>query len=373
MSVLSPILRQWQRITGTGEYSVTVPVMDGPLKPDDALDRATLVANLPGAANLVARDGRLLISQGAQVLAVGPSGQTSVVAEVSGPISALAVGPGGQLAIGIAGKGVDLRGAQGTRHIATAGRTALTCVTALCFLPDGRLAIANGSATVAPQDWAHDLMAHGRSGSVALVDPGPDTARVLVGGLRFPAGLCAIGNDPDRLAVTEAWAHRLIEISVPRQAVTGVLADHLPAYPARLTAGQDGGYLLATYATRSQLIEFILREARYLRRMRHEVAPDYWIAPALRSGASFKEPLQAGGVIRLGIHKPWAPTRSYGLLIGLTPDFRPTWSAHSRADGQRHGITSAADTTDGLFALSQGNGDLIRLGQQDTPVTETTQ
>ena len=373
MNVLSPILRQWQRLSGAGEFSVTVPVMDGPLKPNDALDRAALVAGLPGAANLVAGDGALLVSRGAQVLAVAPSGQTSVVTEASGPISALAVGPGGQLAIGIAGKGVDLPGPQGTRHIATAGHTALTCVTALCFLPDGRLAIANGSASVAPGDWAHDLMAHGRSGSVALADPGADSARVLATGLRFPAGLCAVGNDPDRLAVTEAWAHRLIEISVPRQAVTGVLADHLPAYPARLTTGQDGGYLLATYATRSQLIEFILREGRYLRRMRQEVPPDYWIAPALRSGASFKEPLQAGGVIRLGIHKPWAPTRSYGLLIGLTPDFRPAWSAHSRADGQRHGIISATEATGGLFALSQGNGDLIRLGQQDIPGTEITQ
>ena len=38
MSLMQPILRQWNRITGGGsEFSVTVPVMDGPLKPNDAI------------------------------------------------------------------------------------------------------------------------------------------------------------------------------------------------------------------------------------------------------------------------------------------------------------------------------------------------
>ncbi len=370
MSILTPILRHWHRFTGGEQFSVTVPVMDGPLKPDDAIDRAALVARLPGAANLVVRDGALLVSRGAQVLAVEPGG-VSVLAEAEGPISALAVGPGGELAIGIAGKGVEILAPQGRRRIVTAGQAALGCVTALCFLPDGGLAIANGSATVAPDDWAHDLMGHGASGLVALALPGDTQAQVLVTGLRYPSGLCAI-EGTDRLAVSEAWAHRIIDLSIPRRVVRGTLADHLPAYPARLTARPGGGYVLATYATRSQLIEFVLREKRYLRRMRQEVAPDYWIAPALRSGASFKEPLQAGGVIRLGIHKPWAPTRSYGLLIGLSADFRPVWSAHSRADGRRHGVTSAAATPRALFALSQGNGDLVRLRPDGTPDPETT-
>jgi hypothetical protein len=74
---------------------------------------------------------------------------------------------------------------------------------------------------------------------------------------------------------------------------------------------------------RSQLQEFVLREDRYRREMMATIDPEFWIAPALSSGRSFKEPLQAGGVIRLGIHKPWAPTRSYGLILRLDADAQP--------------------------------------------------
>ena len=97
------------------------------------------------------------------------------------------------------------------------------------------------------------------------------------------------------------------------------------------------------------------------RHMIKEVEPAYWIAPALSSGHSFKEPLQAGGVIRLGIHKPWAPTRSYGLILRLDEDLNPSWSCHSRADGKRHGITSLAEINGALLATSKGKGEVIKI------------
>src|SRR5690606_26340006 len=92
-----------------------------------------------------------------------------------------------------------------------------------------------------------------------------------------------------------------------------------------------------------------------------EVDPEFWIAPALSSGRSFKEPLQAGGVIRLGVHKPWAPTRSYGLVVRLDEDAQPVWSLHSRANGKRHGITSTVETAQGLVAASRGRGEVILI------------
>lgn len=95
--------------------------------------------------------------------------------------------------------------------------------------------------------------------------------------------------------------------------------------------------------------------------MMAEVEPDYWIAPALSSGHSFKEPLQAGGVIRLGIHKPWAPTRSYGLVILLDGDFAPVASGHSRAGGRHHGVTAVEEFDGNLFAAARGAGRLLKL------------
>ena len=371
MSLMQPILRQWNRITGGGsEFSVTVPVMDGPLKPNDAIERTALVASMPRAGTLVRRGETLLFSRGREVLELQAAGGVATLATVEGEISALAVASDGSLAIGVAGQGVVIDAPDGSRRVVEGA--GLACVTALCFLPDGALAIANGSLDVAPGDWAHDLLGHGQSGSVALVGPGATEARVLVDGLRFPSGLCAVAGAPDRLAVCEAWAHRIVEVSVPERRVAGVLSEQLPCYPARLSPRAGGGYVVASYSVRSQLIEFVLRERRFLRRMREEVAPEFWIAPSLRSGDSFKEPLQAGGVIRLGIHKPWAPTRSYGLMIGLSPSFQPVWSAHSRADGKRHGVTSVTEWGEGLAALSQGNGDLFLLDGAGRPIAAST-
>lgn len=369
MSIFDPILTQWNRLTGGGrEFSVTVPVMDGPMKPNDTLEAARRIASLPGAANLTARGSGLIFSRGRVLCTLAADGTVREEESFEAEITALAATPSGDLAVGLAGAGVELRDRDARRRIEKAGARKLHCVTALAFTPKG-LAITNGSDDVAPADWVHDLMDHGASGFVAL-QPATGEARVLAEGLRWPAGICATGADT--LAVTEAWGHRILSVSTEGAGVTGTLFDHLPGYPARIFPRDGGGYLLANISIRSQLIEFVLRERRFLRRMRAEVAPEHWIAPALSSGHSFKEPLQSGGVIRLGIHKPWAPTRSYGLTVALSEDFRPIWSAHSRADGNRHGVTSVAETGAGIAALAQGNGDLVLLTSDGGPAKEVT-
>ena len=57
------------------------------------------------------------------------------------------------------------------------------------------------------------------------------------------------------------------------------MLENLPAYPGRLSRGADGAIWLALFAPRSQLVEFVLSEDRYRRRMIDEIDPDYWIAP----------------------------------------------------------------------------------------------
>jgi hypothetical protein len=132
----------------------------------------------------------------------------------------------------------------------------------------------------------------------------------------------------------------------------------LPGYPARLAAASDGGAWLAVFAPRSQLIEFVLREDGYRRRMVSEIDPDYWIAPALANGRSFLEPIQGGALKQMGVLKPWAPSRTYGLIIKLDDHFEPVLSLHSRADGTRHGTTSMLEHLQTLFVASKG-GDVV--------------
>ena len=111
---------------------------------------------------------------------------------------------------------------------------------------------------------------------------------------------------------------------------------------------------------RTRLVEFVLREKEYRRRMMSEVDPRYWVAPRLSSGKTFLEPLQGGSVKQLGILKPWAPPSSYGLVIRLDADGLPLYSLHSRADGIHHGITAAVETPRHLYLLSKGAGRLLR-------------
>ena len=83
------------------------------------------------------------------------------------------------------------------------------------------------------------------------------------------------------------------------------------------------------------------------------------IRDRLSSGRDFREPLQGGSIKSMGILKPWAPTRSYGLVVRLDAGFAPVSSLHSRADGRRHGITSALEWRGELWLASRGGDELV--------------
>jgi hypothetical protein len=92
--------------------------------------------------------------------------------------------------------------------------------------------------------------------------------------------------------------------------------------------------------------------------MMKEIDPEFWVAPSLHHIIDYREPLQAGAMRELGQLKPWAPSRSYGLVVRLDQAFRPIKSMHSRADGKRHGITSCVDI-DGQLLLTSFGGDVL--------------
>ena len=88
----------------------------------------------------------------------------------------------------------------------------------------------------------------------------------------------------------------------------------LPAYPGRMRPRSDGGFWLAMFAPRNPLVEFVLKEDDYRRRMTETIDPEYWIAPSLLAGRSFLEPIQGGTRKKLNMLKPWAPMWSGGLV-----------------------------------------------------------
>ena len=118
---------------------------------------------------------------------------------------------------------------------------------------------------------------------------------------------------------------------------------------------------MCAFAGRTQLVEFILRENAYRRRMIKEVDPRYWIAPALNSGDDFLEPLQGAQVKMRGVLKPYAPPRSYGLVIRLDASGVPVSSFQSRLDGKNHGVVSAVEFQGTLYVLAKGSKRILQL------------
>jgi hypothetical protein len=135
----------------------------------------------------------------------------------------------------------------------------------------------------------------------------------------------------------------------------------LPGYPARLTRASAGGVWLCFYSIRNQLVEFILREDEYRTRMVNELPEEYWMAPSLYSGRSFKEPMQGSQLKQMGILKPYSVTRSYGLVAYCDAHMTPIGSFHSRADGTRHGAVAAAEHAGALYVASRGSNAVLEI------------
>jgi hypothetical protein len=220
-------------------------------------------------------------------------------------------------------------------------------------------------------DWKRDLMERGASGSIWRVDlrPGGAAPEPLAEGLAFPAGL--VWAPDGGLFVSEAWRHRVVGLDANGRSPPRPALHDLPAYPGRISAAQNGGFWLALFAPRNQLVEFVLREDEYRRRMIDSVDPDYWIAPALSSGASFLEPIQGGARKKLNMLKPWSPSWSYGLVAQCNDAMRPYSSLHSRADGRVHGVTSCCERDGVLYVAAKGSGVIvaIALGEAREKIT----
>jgi hypothetical protein len=226
-------------------------------------------------------------------------------------------------------------------------------VTAMAFVPGG-LAVTIGAKGTKAADWQVDLMKRGRTGSVWVI--GDDGKAVQKADwLAWPNGVAV---QDDALIVSCAWDHALVRVTgkgKPEPVLT-----NLPGYPARIIA-TDGGYWLTFLSIRNQLVEFVLRERPYVQRMMAEIDRTYWVCPQFAPPASPVAVMQAGAERHHGEMKPWAPSLSYGLIAKLSHDLLPEASLHSRANGNRHGITSIWEIDGALFATSQSTGGVFRV------------
>jgi hypothetical protein len=346
MSVFARALDQW---FGRGEFSITTPPMDGAFRPNDALDAAAAILETPAPDALAVTSQGLMASSGPSLLSVEKPEAPATVLDAD--ITALAGLPDGGAVLGLAdGRIRFLGGAHNDKTIAA--HPEIRCITALAATADGALLVANGSSAHGPSDWKRDLMATNPSGSVWRLDPANGAFTRLVGALAYPCGLIEANGG---VLISESWRSLLTRLVAGARRPEPVL-ENLPAYPSRLSRGPDGAIWLALFAPRSQLVEFVLREPAYRRRMTSQIDPEHWVAPTLRSGRSPLEPTQQGGVKQLGVLKAWSPTRSYGLVARLDAACQPLRSWHSRANGTRHGVTSCVSHEGRVYFAAKGDG-----------------
>lgn len=353
-----------------------LPVMDGPLMPNKRLDEAPVLgAPLRGCDDVATGDdGSVFVSAGRQIVQLSGADldERRVVAAFDHAVTALTCAHGALYA-GLAGAGVvKLTHGREVARLGPVDGRPLHCPTAITALPDGRIAIAEGSSLHLPEQWCRDLMERRALGRIVFADAGLGSAISRLDQLAWPYGL-AVSADGAELWFSESWRHRVLALSLhePQARAPRVVLRNLPGYPARLYADDAKGYWLSVPAVRTHLVELVLRETRYREEMLAAVAPEFWIAPALGASGHYLEPLQGGSIKKLGVMKPWAPPRSYGLVLRLSLAGECLESLHSRVGGTHHGITAARraerDGEGRLLIVSKGSGRVLAIDTERAP------
>jgi hypothetical protein len=332
-----------------------IPPLDGGLTPNDALDEiGTAISGIAEPDDIV-RDasGAVYVTSGNKVLRSSGERLTEV-ASLPGEAGAITLDADGGLLVCVAGTGllrVDRDGA--TEVLVDSAK----CPTDVVVAADGTVYLTDGSSAHHGPEWVHDLMEQNALGRLLRYEPGTRRTTELLGGLSYASGV-TLTADQDALLVCEAWAHRIIRVPLDDPAAARPVRENLPGYPGRIN-DCPGGYWLAVFALRTQLVEFTMTQRDYVREMMRTIEPDYWIRPALRSLNSGLEPLQGGQIRKLGVIKPWAPPRSYGLLARLDEDGYVLRSLHSRGGSRRHGVTSAKQYGDRLYIAVRGGDEVL--------------
>jgi Strictosidine synthase len=364
MSFLPHLMRDIRQVVFRDTDQHAIPAMDGALSPNDRLDACRPVgASIPEADDIVeAPDGALYVSGGRDVLRLEGEGyaRRSVFASFEGKAGGLALHPDGRLLVCIAGRGlaaVDSRGRQA--WLTQVADQPLGCLTSVAAGPDGTIFMSEGSSRHVPDDWCWDLMEKNRLGRLIACGPGFEAPHVLLDRLAYPHGV-ALSHDGKQLWFTESWSHRVSRAPIDGSGIgrPEIVIRNLPGYPARLGKAESG-FWLSIFARRTHLIELVLREDEFRAEMMRTIEPALWIAPALVSTGHYLEPMQMGNIKALGIHKPWAPPRSYGLVALIDEQGDAIDSLHSRVGGRHHGVTAAAETKQGLVIVSKGHGRVL--------------
>ncbi|GHB73962.1 hypothetical protein GCM10010377_75540 [Streptomyces viridiviolaceus] len=349
------VIREW--INPDWARHRTVPPMEAGLRPNRRLDEAHVL--LPAEAYtpddlVLTESGTVMFSSEESIFELRGD-EVRVVAALGGKVGVL-VPSGSGVVAAVEGVGLVSVGASGETEELCADRAVSSCVTDAARLPDGSLLVTIGSSHESPGGWARALLRGDRSGRIVRVD-GP-RVRIEAEGLGWPAGI-EVASDTDVL-VSLSCDHRIERrMTASLGKPSARLAANLPVYPGRIAATDDGWWFVAPYP-RNRFTELLLDEPQLASEMMRTIAPEDWFVPRLRCTTPYTDTLQMGQLRVLGVIKPWAPARSYGLAFRLDGSGRVAESLHSRVDGERHGITGVAVRGGRVVVAAQGYRNLLQ-------------
>ena len=289
-------------MAGPGQ-SDALPNLDGPFRPNRALDRAVRLTECLAPDNLVWQDDHLLFTSGNAVLLLddlhGHGREAEPILRFEDGLTAMAAAKDGSLAIGLGPGGIAIVGGEhdGT-GIPALGGARKSVPTALCFADPHTL-----FACMGPGEGA----APHAEGTLWRLDLRGAPPLCLASGLASPSGLLL--RNLDALVVAESARCRLVECATGAARPPRVVLDDLPGHPARLAWGSGNTTWLAMLS--------------------------------LREG-----PVAAG---------------PYGLVVRLGAGLVPRASLHGRSAGRSRGVTSCLETRGELIVTCSADDVLLSV------------
>lgn len=363
MSLLGDII---DRVLFPNREIHVIPVLDGAFSPNQRLDQARQLGGEIERPDDIALgpNGMLYVSTGNRILrCAGDDFETrEVFATLDGAVGGLAFTPDGRLLVCVSGKGLVALSPSGqiVGKLDRVGGETIACPLSVTVAPDGAIYLTDGSRNNTPELWLTDLMQNRTpSGRLIVCNSSLGEARIVADKLAWPLGVVVSGDGKD-VWVTESWTHRLTAFARDGGGKR-VIVKNFTGYPGRLSRDASGEVWMSFLALRTQLTEFVLRERAFCEEMMRTVPPDLWIGPALDGRLNPREPTQIGRIKKLGIQKPWAPPRSYGLVARLDARGEAVETLHSRVDGRVHGVTAVRPLGSRVIAVSKGRDCLVEL------------
>jgi hypothetical protein len=340
-----------------------IPPLSGGLRPNDRLDRSQALLPATGWEPddvLVTGRGHAVFSSGTGVWVLDGE-EPRLLARFDGQVGSVEpwANPGiDRVLVAVEGRGLVAVSLEGAVEDVCSDDAVRRCVTDLAVVGETVL-VAVGSSVHAADDWARALVTGDVTGSLLTVTAG--RANLAAEGLAWPSGVAAGGNSGD-IVLALSHRHRIEQRSLDHLARPGSpILPNLPVYPGRLRPAASGWWVAAPYV-RNRATELFLEEPRLAAEMVQTLEPNEWIVPQLRRDNPYRDPMQTGQLRVMGVLKPWAPPRSYGLAFLLGSQGQVIRSYHSRVDGSRHAVTGVSEAAGRVVLACRGGNNLIEIG-----------